>query len=35
MREMKDSRIEWIGKIPETWGISKLKYIGKYSVFME
>ena len=30
MRKMKDSRIEWIGKIPETWGISKLKYIGKY-----
>lgn len=30
MREMKDSGIEWIGKIPETWGISKLKYIGKY-----
>lgn len=25
MREMKDSGIEWIGKIPETWLISQLK----------
>lgn len=26
-REMKDSGIEWIGKIPREWKISKLKYI--------
>lgn len=26
MREMKDSGIEWIGKIPKDWIISKLKY---------
>ncbi len=25
----KDSRIEWLGKIPEHWGIQKLKYIAK------
>ena len=25
-REMKDSGIAWIGKIPESWGISKIKY---------
>lgn len=29
-RKMKDSGIEWIGEIPEEWGISKLKYLGKY-----
>lgn len=29
-RQMKDSGIEWIGEIPETWGTSKLKYLGKY-----
>ena len=23
MREMKDSRIEWIGQIPSTWRINK------------
>lgn len=27
MREMKDSRIEWIGKIPKEWGIVKFKYL--------
>lgn len=27
---MKDSGIEWIGKIPEHWEISKLKYYSKY-----
>lgn len=27
---MKDSGIEWIGKIPEYWEISKLKYYSKY-----
>ena len=26
-REMKDSGIEWIGEIPETWKIIKLKYL--------
>ena len=26
MREMKDSRIEWIGEIPSTWRINKGKY---------
>lgn len=30
MREMKDSGIEWIGEIPDTWGISRMKYIGTY-----
>ncbi len=30
MREMKNSGIEWIGKIPKDWKIIKLKYIGKY-----
>lgn len=29
-REMKDSGIEWIGKIPTHWSISKMKYIGQY-----
>lgn len=28
-RKMKDSGIEWIGKIPENWMISKLKYFIK------
>ena len=27
MREMKDSGIEWIGKIPLNWGIRKTKYV--------
>ncbi len=27
MREMKDSGVEWIGKIPITWKVSKLKYV--------
>ncbi len=26
MREMKDSGIEWIGEIPESWGVSKIKH---------
>ena len=25
MRQMKDSGIEWIGKIPETWEVKRLK----------
>lgn len=34
MRKMKDSGIEWIGEIPEEWGIIKNKYllISMYSV---
>ena len=31
MREMKDSGIEWIGKIPKNWSILKLKYVLKFS----
>lgn len=27
--KMKDSGVEWIGEIPEHWGIVKLKYIGE------
>ena len=30
MREMKDSGIEWIGEIPETWDIKKGKYCLRY-----
>ena len=26
MRAMKNSGVEWIGEIPESWGVSKLKY---------
>lgn len=29
--KMKDSGIEWIGKIPEHWQVKKLKYIAKLS----
>ena len=25
--EMKDSGVEWIGKIPEDWKIKKIKYL--------
>lgn len=25
MRKMKDSGVEWIGEIPEDWGIVKVK----------
>lgn len=28
-RKMKDTGIEWIGGIPEDWGVSKLKYLAK------
>lgn len=28
MRKMKDSGIEWIGKIPENWGTSKIKHFS-------
>jgi len=28
-RKMKDSGIEWIGKIPEKWGIPKIKYMAQ------
>lgn len=27
MREMKDSGIEWIGKIPADWNVTKIKYL--------
>jgi type I restriction enzyme S subunit len=27
--KMKDSGVEWIGKIPDGWGISKVKYISE------
>ena len=27
-RKMKDSRVEWIGEIPEEWSICKLRHIG-------
>lgn len=30
MREMKDSGIEWVGIIPKSWNISRLKYIAKF-----
>lgn len=30
MREMKDSGIDWIGNIPSTWQLNKIKYIGTY-----
>ena len=30
MREMKDSGIEWVGKIPKEWKITKLQYLGDY-----
>lgn len=30
MREMKDSGIEWIGEIPQSWSIVRGKYILKY-----
>ena len=26
MREMKDSGIEWIGEIPQTWKLNRIKY---------
>ena len=29
MRKMKDSGIEWIGEIPESWDICKLKYAAE------
>lgn len=28
-RPMKDSRIEWIGEIPESWEVSSVRYIGQ------
>ena len=29
MRQMKNSKIEWIGKIPDSWKICRLKYLAK------
>lgn len=33
MREMKDSEVQWIGKIPESWKVTKNKFLltGSYS----
>ena len=31
MRKMKDSGIEWIGEIPESWDVSKLLYFLRSS----
>ena len=28
--EMKDSGVQWIGKIPMGWSVFRLKHIGKY-----
>lgn len=28
--EMKESGVDWIGTIPHSWNISKLKYLGKF-----
>ena len=28
MRQMKDSGIEWIGKIPENWNVQRIKFIA-------
>ena len=30
-REMKDSGIEWIGKIPKAWGLRKAKYVADFN----
>ena len=30
MREMKDSGVEWIGKIPKDWEIARIKNIKKF-----
>ena len=30
MRDMKYSGIDWIGSIPSTWQLNKMKYIGNY-----
>lgn len=30
MREMKDSKIEWVGEIPENWEVTKTKYQFQY-----
>src|SRR5699024_9486257 len=27
---MKDSNIEWVGKIPRTWNVSKVKWLGSF-----
>lgn len=31
MRPMKDSGIEWIGKIPDGWEMDRLKYVATYN----
>jgi type I restriction enzyme S subunit len=30
MREMKDSEVEWIGTLPSTWTLYKMKHLGKF-----
>lgn len=30
MHEMKNSGVDWIGEIPVTWQLYKMKYLGKY-----
>lgn len=30
MREMKDSGVEWIGKIPAGWSVSRIKYVADF-----
>ena len=32
MRPMKDSGVEWIGKIPENWNVGRLKNIGETTI---
>ncbi len=29
-KEVKDSNIEWIGNIPRTWNVSKIKWLGSF-----
>jgi hypothetical protein len=31
MRKMKESGIAWIGEIPETWALKKIKYVSSLS----
>ena len=34
-RKMKDSRIEWIGEIPEEWIVSRVKYVSDFQPFCD
>lgn len=31
MRQMKDSGVEWVGKIPDSWTISRFRYLGTWT----